>query len=76
MISLLGGNTAGDFSIGTTTGTLVTTTQLDFETTTSYTLVIQAIDRGGAAGAKSATAVVTVTVVNDNEDPPVFSTTT
>lgn len=66
------GNTASRFSIGTSNGEITTAVQLDYEVATSYTLYVQAIDSAGGAGAKSSTAVVTVTVTAVNEADPVF----
>ncbi|KAL3853661.1 hypothetical protein ACJMK2_017186 [Sinanodonta woodiana] len=73
--SILSGG-GGVFSIGTISGAITTTTQLDYETATSYTLIIKAVDKGGAAGSHSATAVVTITVTNINEAAPIFGLTT
>ncbi|KAK3610536.1 hypothetical protein CHS0354_008971, partial [Potamilus streckersoni] len=72
--SILSGG-GGVFSIGTSSGAITTTSQLDYETATSYTLIIKAVDKVGAAGAQSATAVVTITVTNINEAAPVFGLT-
>ena len=69
---LLDGNT-GQFSIDTSSGEITTTAVLDYDNdVTSYTLYVQAIDSNGAAGAKSSTAVVTVTLTPVNENDPAF----
>ena len=60
------GNTGDVFAIGVTTGDITVAAGLDYETTASYTLTVEASDgRGG-----SATATVTVTVTDVAEDPP------
>ena len=60
------GNTGDAFAIGVTTGDITVASGLDYETTASYTLTVEASDgRGG-----SATASVTITVTDVAEDPP------
>jgi hypothetical protein len=71
---VVAGNTGSVFTIDPTTGVLTTTAMLDYEVAASYSLEVQAVDRGGAAGALSAFALVTVTVSNVNEFDPAFST--
>ena len=55
------GNGAGKFSIDANAGFIVVRGSLDYETTTSYTLTVEA--RDGKGGAASATVTITVTDV-------------
>ena len=68
--ALTAGNDAGHFAIDAGTGALTVAAALDYETTTSYGLTVEA-KTGGAA---TATVPVTVTVTNVNE-APVFGAT-
>jgi VCBS repeat-containing protein len=71
--SITGGNSEGLFSIGTTTGQITVTSpiplgaDLDFETRSSYSLVVSV--RNAAPTPASATATITVTVLDVNEAP-------
>ena len=47
------GNAGGVFSVGSATGALTVAAALDFETSTSYLLTLQAADRLAASGALS-----------------------
>ncbi|XP_069100904.1 protocadherin Fat 4-like isoform X2 [Argopecten irradians] len=67
--SIIGGNSGAMFGVGTTTGEIYLTQALDYETTTSYSLTVQATD--GGTPTDSATAVVTVTVTDVNDNTPV-----
>ena len=69
---LLGGNTNNDFTIDSSNGQITTANQLNYETTSSYSLIVKALD----GGSKSATTMVTVSVTNVNEFDPVFTQTT
>uniref|UniRef100_A0A8C8ZLD3 Cadherin-1 n=1 Tax=Prolemur simus TaxID=1328070 RepID=A0A8C8ZLD3_PROSS len=63
------------FTINRDTGVIsVVTAGLDRETFPRYTLVVQAADLQGDGLSTTATAVITVTDVNDN--PPIFNPTT
>ena len=64
------GNDAGSVAIDAVSGTLTVAGALDYETTPSYSLTVDATSGGGAATA-TATVPVTVTVTNVDE-PPVF----
>ncbi|MCY3895377.1 MAG: cadherin repeat domain-containing protein, partial [Chloroflexi bacterium] len=64
------GNGAGHVAIDSSTGALTVAGALDYETTPSYSLTVEATSGGGAATA-TATVPVTVTVTNVDE-PPVF----
>uniref|UniRef100_H0X0V5 Cadherin-1 n=1 Tax=Otolemur garnettii TaxID=30611 RepID=H0X0V5_OTOGA len=62
------------FTINPTTGDIsVLTTGLDRESFPEYTLTVQAADLQGEGLSTTATAVITVTDINDN--PPVFNPT-
>ncbi len=65
--SILSGNTSGVFAINSSTGevTVANTSILDFETTPSFNLVVEARDGGGLVD----TANVSVGVTNQNETP-------
>ena len=69
--SISSGNEEGVFELNTTTGDLSLVSPLDFETTTSYVLVIVASDAGTPIMSDSVSILVNVTNVNDN--PPVVS---
>nr|XP_021561410.1 cadherin-1 isoform X2 [Neomonachus schauinslandi] len=63
------------FTINKDTGVIsVLTTGLDRETIPTYTLVVEAADLQGEGLSTTATAVITVTDINDN--PPIFKPTT
>ncbi|NXR56269.1 PCD23 protein, partial [Hippolais icterina] len=70
--SILSGNENATFLIDSTRGILATNTGLDYESTSSYRfLVLLASDRGTPSLNSTATVLITVLDVNDN--PPVFS---
>ena len=62
------GNTGEAFAINSTSGELSIVQSLDFETTPSYVLTVEASDQG--VPRQTATARVSITVVNVNEFPP------
>ncbi len=68
--SITAGNGDGIFEINTSTGaiTVVNNSKLDYETTTSYSLTVQATD-----GTNTDNATVSVTVTNVNDNSPVIS---
>ncbi len=68
--AITAGNDAGLFAIDASSGALTVAAALDYETTTSYGLTVEAKTGGGA----TATVPVTVTVTNVNE-APVFGAT-
>ena len=63
-----GGN--DQFKINSTSGDITTITKLDRETTANYSLVVLAVDRGSPS--RTASATVSVDVINVNDDPPKF----
>jgi len=69
--SIVSGNTGNAFSIASSTGELKVASTLDYETRSSYTLVIRASDNGvtGDTASKIGEASVTVIVDNVNEAP-------
>ncbi|XP_076089767.1 protocadherin Fat 4-like [Mytilus galloprovincialis] len=73
--SIIDGDPTNDFQMNVTSGELETTKQLDYEITTSYSLVVRAVDRAGDSQSLSATAFITVSVTNVNEFDPVFNDT-
>ena len=62
--SITAGNGEGKFAIGSATGAIAVAAALDFETTGSYSLTVQASD-----GTNSATASVHITVTDANDAP-------
>ncbi|XP_026048442.1 protocadherin Fat 3a isoform X5 [Astatotilapia calliptera] len=62
------GNTNHVFQINQYSGVITTQKSLDYETTTSYTLIVQAINMAGMAS----NATLLIQVVDDNDNPPVF----
>ncbi len=67
--AIIGGTGGGLFLIDANTGALTVDTTLDYETTTSYTLLVEATDAGGLTD--TATITVNVSPVNDND--PIFT---
>uniref|UniRef100_A0A7N6FLR0 FAT atypical cadherin 3a n=1 Tax=Anabas testudineus TaxID=64144 RepID=A0A7N6FLR0_ANATE len=62
------GNTNRLFQINQYSGVITTQKLLDFETTTSYTLIVQATNMAGMAS----NATLLIQVVDENDNPPVF----
>ena len=69
--SITDGNADGQFTIDSTTGQITVAGSLDFETTSVYTLTVEASD-----GDLSDTAAVTIDIVDLNEGPMVTVTGT
>ena len=69
--SITSGNTGNAFRVTSSSGQIQTNQNLDFETTSFYTLVVEGRDRGSPV--MSSTATVTVTVINVNENPPTLT---
>ncbi|XP_013082936.2 protocadherin-23-like isoform X2 [Biomphalaria glabrata] len=69
LYSITSGNTNDDFRIDPVSGNITTWHFLDRETTPSYNLVIVVQDQMG----KNATATVSVTVTDINDNNPIFS---
>uniref|UniRef100_A0A6I8QEL0 Cadherin domain-containing protein n=1 Tax=Xenopus tropicalis TaxID=8364 RepID=A0A6I8QEL0_XENTR len=69
---ITGGNQDGKFTVGFRDGILRTVVNLDRETVASYTLVLEAIDNGPAGNRKTGTATVSVTVLDINDNKPIF----
>ena len=63
----------GLFQLDPTTGQLSTIGPLDRETTAQYNLTVRATDHGDPA--KSGESIVTVNVLDDNDNNPVFTMT-
>lgn len=62
------GNTDGVFRVNQYSGVITTRKSLDYEKTTSYSLIVQAVNMAGMAS--NATAIIQLKDENDN--PPVF----
>ncbi|XP_048580321.1 uncharacterized protein LOC116612238 isoform X2 [Nematostella vectensis] len=73
LFSILGGNSGGKFVIDQNTGVVTTNKSLDYEDVTEYTLVIQATDCGDPPLNSSQPGMLHVSVVNINDNSPVFS---
>ena len=69
--SITAGNEDGRFAIGRSTGEITVAAALDYETTDSYTLTVEADDGNGGTD----TATATVTVANVPEDLELWSGT-
>ena len=63
-----------EFTIDATSGNVSTTQPLDSETTSLYQLMVIASDNDGVSP-RSSTVLVTVSVLDVNDNPPVFSRT-
>ncbi|XP_006232597.1 protocadherin-23 isoform X2 [Rattus norvegicus] len=68
--SIVSGNQAGAFRIDELSGVIVTNSILDYESTSSYSLIVQATDRG--VPRLSDTAMVKIQVIDVNDNAPVF----
>ncbi|KAM4702929.1 cadherin-23 [Rhinophrynus dorsalis] len=69
---ITGGNQDGKFMVGFRDGVVRTVVNLDRETMASYNLVLEAIDNGPAGNRKTGTATVLVTVLDINDNKPIF----
>ncbi|XP_054144389.1 cadherin-23 [Melozone crissalis] len=69
---ITGGNQDGKFSVGFRDGVVRTVVSLDRETVASYTLILEAIDNGPAGNRRTGTATVYVTVLDVNDNRPIF----
>ena len=63
------GITSSDFTINSVSGEISTATLLDFETTPSYVLTVQAFDGNGG----KTLSTVTVTITDINDETPTFN---
>ncbi|KAG7322395.1 hypothetical protein KOW79_013741 [Hemibagrus wyckioides] len=68
MYNIVQGNNEKRFEINRYTGVIVTQKSLDFETTASYILVIQAVNLAGIVS----NTTLNIQVVDKNDNPPVF----
>ncbi|KAJ8301925.1 hypothetical protein KUTeg_020912 [Tegillarca granosa] len=67
---IISGNGISSFRIDSVTGKITTTKKLDYEIQNFYDIVIQAAD--GASPSLSATTLLKVTLLDINDNPPVF----
>ncbi|KAK3109056.1 hypothetical protein FSP39_021996 [Pinctada imbricata] len=65
--SIISGNSGSEFLIDSRSGQISTTASLDYETTTSYSLTVQADDGGSPARSDTYVVSISVTDVNDNQ---------
>lgn len=71
-LEIVGGNEGGEFRINRRTGMLYTAVVLDAEVRASYTLTVSAVDQGNAGSRKQSAAKVKVSVVDANDNDPLF----
>lgn len=71
-IEIVGGNEGGEFRLNADTGVLYTAVELDAEKKALYTLTVSAVDQGNAGTRKQSSAKVQVTVLDANDNDPVF----
>lgn len=69
--SIIGGNERDAFSIDSRTGVISVARPLDYERTRQYLLTVQAVD--GGSPPLSDVATVNITIVDGNDNPPVFA---
>ncbi|XP_060800580.1 fat-like cadherin-related tumor suppressor homolog isoform X2 [Amyelois transitella] len=71
-IEIVGGNEGGEFMVNPDTGVLYTVVPLDAEEKSLYTLTVSAIDQGNAGTRKQSSAKVKITVLDCNDNDPIF----
>ncbi|KOB67695.1 Fat-like cadherin-related tumor suppressor-like protein [Operophtera brumata] len=71
-IEIVGGNEGGEFSVNAETGVLYTARALDAERAPLHHLTVAAIDQGNVGTRKQSSAKVTITVLDANDNEPVF----
>lgn len=71
LYSITGGDPYSQFAVDFATGVVTLAKKLDYENSTSHTIVVTATDQGNPA--KSATVDVVLTVTDENDNPPVLS---
>ncbi|XP_077869084.1 protocadherin Fat 4-like [Saccoglossus kowalevskii] len=70
--SITDGNGDGFFTIGASSGEIITTGLIDYESYESFVLEVTAKDKNGGANANSDTSRVTISILPVNEYTPVF----
>ncbi len=68
---ITGGNLFGTFGVNRTTGEFIVERPVDFEMFSSYSIVIRAVDNN-AVNPLSSTIIVNVTVLDENDNAPLF----
>ncbi|XP_047023780.1 fat-like cadherin-related tumor suppressor homolog [Helicoverpa zea] len=71
-IEVVGGNEGEEFYVNPDTGVLYTAIALDAEEKALYTLTVSAIDQGNAGTRKQSSAKVKITILDSNDNDPVF----
>lgn len=71
-IEIVGGNEGGEFTVNPDSGMLYTAVRLDAERRAHYTLTVSAVDQGEAGVRDQSSAKVEVSVIDDNDNDPVF----
>lgn len=71
-IEIVGGNEGGEFRVNPDSGVLYTALPLDAERKALYHLTVSAIDQGNVGTRKQSSAKVKITVLDANDNDPVF----
>ncbi|XP_063233580.1 fat-like cadherin-related tumor suppressor homolog [Bacillus rossius redtenbacheri] len=74
-LHIVGGNEGQEFHINPDTGMLYTSVNLDAEEKSLYTITVSAIDQGNSGTRKQSSAKVKISVVDANDNDPVFDST-
>ncbi|XP_066289157.1 cadherin EGF LAG seven-pass G-type receptor 2-like [Branchiostoma lanceolatum] len=61
------------FAVNSTSGHIYVSGDLDYEAAQSYTLIVEAMDRDGTSGYRSATARLIIELQDENDNSPQFS---
>ncbi|XP_039176461.1 cadherin-23 isoform X5 [Crotalus tigris] len=69
---ITGGNQDGKFSVGFRDGIVRTVVNLDRESMSFYSLILEAIDNGPTGKRRTGTATVHITVLDVNDNRPIF----
>ncbi|KAJ8891564.1 hypothetical protein PR048_004092 [Dryococelus australis] len=73
-LHIVGGNEGEEFHINPDTGMLYTSVILDAEEKSLYTLTVSAIDQGNSGTRKQSSAKVKISIIDANDNDPVFDT--
>lgn len=71
-VEIVGGNEGGEFRLNPDTGVLYTAEPLDAERKPFYALTVSALDQGNAGARKQSSAKVKISVLDANDNDPVF----
>ncbi|KAF6216551.1 hypothetical protein GE061_000894 [Apolygus lucorum] len=73
-LEIVGGNEGEEFTINPDSGMLYTNVMMDAEIKSFYTLTVTAIDQGNTGTRKQSSAKVKISVVDTNDNDPLFDT--